>query len=162
KAGATLLRQFARYAQPAVQSRLDDPSDARTFDACKLDFAERELHAGVYRLHRDLLRLRRETPAFRAQRRHGVDGAVLGPEALLLRFFHAEGDRLLLLNLGPDVRLASCSDPLIAPPIRYVWQIIWSSDETRYGGDGTAPFDAADVRVPAHALLVLAPVPSTD
>jgi maltooligosyltrehalose trehalohydrolase len=82
---------------------------------------------------------------------------VLGAEALLLRFFHAEGDRVVLLNLGVELRLKSCSDPLMAPPVGHTWQIVWSSDDVRYGGDGTAPFDVADVRVPPHALLVLAP-----
>jgi maltooligosyltrehalose trehalohydrolase len=84
---------------------------------------------------------------------------VIGPEALLLRFFHDEGDRLLLLNLGTELRLASCSDPLIAPPAGHAWTIVWSSDDLQYGGDGTAPFDPADLRLPPHALLVLAPAP---
>jgi maltooligosyltrehalose trehalohydrolase len=158
---ARFLSQFTRYAQPEVQSTLDDPGDPRTFEACKLDFAERTLHANVYRLHRDLLRLRRETPAFRAQQPHGVDGAVLGPEALLLRFFHGEGDRLLLLNLGAELRLGSCTQPLIAPPAGHAWQIVWSSDDLRYGGDGTAPFDPQDLRLPPQALLVLAPIRQT-
>ncbi len=157
KGRAKFLSQFARYAQPAVQTLLDDPSDPRTFEVCKLDFSERETHAGVYRLHRDLLRLRRETPAFCSQRPRALDGAVIGPEALLLRCFHDEGDRLLLLNLGTDLTLGSCSDPLIAPPAGHDWRVIWSSDDPQYGGDGTPPFDASQVRLPAHVLLVLAP-----
>jgi maltooligosyltrehalose trehalohydrolase len=163
KGRAKFLSQFARYAQAAVQTLLDDPSDARTFEICKVDFSERETHAGVYRLHRDLLRLRRETPAFCSQcrpsdgGRRALDGAVIGPEALLLRFFHDEGDRLLLLNLGTDLTLGSCSDPLIAPPAGHDWRVIWSSDDPQYGGDGTPPFDARQVRLPAHVLLVLSP-----
>jgi maltooligosyltrehalose trehalohydrolase len=155
---ADFLSQFKRYAQPEVRALLDDPADPRTFETCKLDFAERELHAGVYRLHRDLLRLRRETPAFRTQQPRALDGAVVGPEALLLRFFHEEGDRLVLLNLGADLPLGSCSDPLIAPPAGQEWRLIWSSDDPQYGGDGTPPFDAQQLVLPAHALLVLAPV----
>ncbi|MFO0968903.1 MAG: DUF3459 domain-containing protein [Gemmataceae bacterium] len=60
-------------------------------------------------LHRDLLRLRREDPAFRAPKRRMMDGAVLGPDAFLLRFFAAEGDRLLLVNLGRDLKLEARS-----------------------------------------------------
>ena len=45
-------------------------------------------------------------PVFRAQRQGGMDGAVLGPEAFLLRFFDASGDdRLLVVNLGRDLHL---------------------------------------------------------
>jgi maltooligosyltrehalose trehalohydrolase len=151
---ADFLSQFKRYADPEVRAMLADPSDPRTFEACKLDFAEREAHHGIYDLHRDLLRLRRETPAFRGR----PDGAVLGPEALLLRFFHRDGDRLVLMNLGPELRLGSCSDPLMAPPGGHSWQVVWSSDYPRYGGDGSLPFEPADPRLPPHALLVLAPL----
>ena len=68
---------------------LPDPSDPETFERCKLDFAERGRHASIYAMHRDLIRLRRRDPVFRAQRPRGVDGAVLGPEAFVLRFFGA-------------------------------------------------------------------------
>ena len=50
-------------------------------------------HAAVVALHRDLLRLRRETAAFRAQAARGVDGAVLGPEAFVLRYFDGSPGR---------------------------------------------------------------------
>jgi hypothetical protein len=57
------------------------PPDPATFRACKLDFGERERHAGTYALHADLLRLRRETSAFTAQGARRMHGAVLGPHA---------------------------------------------------------------------------------
>ena len=83
----------------------------------KLDLAERQRHAGMYALHRDLLRLRREEPVFRAQRRGGMDGAVLAPEALVLRFFGTHhDDRLLVVNLGRDLHLNPAPEPLLAPP----------------------------------------------
>ena len=83
----------------------------------KLDLAERQRHAGMYALHRDLLRLRREEPVFRAQRRGGMDGAVLAPEAFVLRFFGTHhDDRLLVVNLGRDLHLNPAPEPLLAPP----------------------------------------------
>ena len=47
------------------------PGAAETFAACKLDWSERERHARTVALHRDLLALRREDPAFAAGRRIG-------------------------------------------------------------------------------------------
>jgi maltooligosyltrehalose trehalohydrolase len=89
------LTQFPTLALPAMQARLADPADPATFARCKLNFAEREAHAEFYALHRDLLRLRREDAVFRAQRPGGVDGAVLGAETFVLRFFGGpDGDRL--------------------------------------------------------------------
>ena len=88
-------------------------------------------------MHRDLLTLRREDPAFRAQRPRGVDGAVLGPNAFVLRFFTPENeDRLLLVNLGRDLILHAAPEPLLAPPAGKQWTVRWSSDDWAYGGSG--------------------------
>src|SRR5688500_14912167 len=84
---AHFLSQFPSVAQPDMQARRRDPADPETWARSKLDLSERQRHAGMSALHRDLLRLRREDPAFRAQRHGGLDGAVLGPEAFVLRFF---------------------------------------------------------------------------
>jgi maltooligosyltrehalose trehalohydrolase len=83
----------------------DAPADRMARDAferSKLDFSERERHPEAYALHRDLLRLRRQDPVFHAQKRRGVDGAVLGPESFVLRYYEEHGnDRLLIVNTGP-------------------------------------------------------------
>ena len=98
---AKSLSQFPSLAQPEMQAWLVDPAALETFMQSKLDLAERQRHAGMYALHRDLLRLRREEPVFRVQNRGGMDGAVLAPEAFVLRFFGTHhDDRLLVVNLG--------------------------------------------------------------
>ena len=103
---AEFLAQFPSLATPEMQDRFADPGDPATFERCKLDHSERDTHRAIYDLHCDLLKLRRTEPVFRAQKRHGVDGAVLSPEAFLLRFFGQHGDdRLLLVNLGVDLHL---------------------------------------------------------
>jgi maltooligosyltrehalose trehalohydrolase len=154
------LSQFRQLAQPEMRAFLADPGDPATFERCKLDFSERRTHAFVYSLHRDLLRLRREVPVFRAQRPGGVDGAVLAAEAFVLRYFGERGgDRLLLVNFGLDVHLDPAPEPLLAPPEGCLWEIEWSSEDPRYGGGGTAPLDTADNwRLPGHAAVVMRPV----
>jgi maltooligosyltrehalose trehalohydrolase len=135
-----------------------DPCDESTFRACKLDLDERRKHAGIYQMHRDLLRLRREEPAFRAQRKGGVDGAVLGSEAFVLRFFEESGDRLLLINLGLDLNYDPAPEPLLAPPEDHFWETLWSSEHPDYGGCGTPELDSGDNwRIPGHAAVVLRP-----
>src|SRR5262249_41917520 len=142
-----------------VLASLPRPDDPATFECCKLDFAEREKHKPLYDLHRDLLRLRREQAVFRAQRPRGVDGAVLGDGAFVLRYFAEDGqDRLLVVNLGRDLRLDPAPEPLLAPPAGKVWDILWSSEDPRYGGSGTAPLDTEENwRVPEEAAVVLQP-----
>ena len=107
----------------------------------------------------DLLKLRRADPAFRAQRPRGVDGAVLGPGAFVLRYFGDGGDdRLLVVNVGRDLHLDPAPEPLLAPPEGKAWAVLWSSEDPRYGGCGTAPPDTEEGwRIPGEAALVLAP-----
>src|SRR5439155_246384 len=109
------LSQFPSIASEAVKNELALPYDPATFERSKLDFMDRERHREIYDMHRDLLRLRREDPAFSAQQTGGVDGAVLGGSSFVLRFFHAAGDRLLLANFGRAESLAPAPEPLLAP-----------------------------------------------
>jgi maltooligosyltrehalose trehalohydrolase len=157
---AKFLSQFPSVAQPDMQARLRDPADPETFARSKLDLSERQRHAGMYALHRDLLRLRREDPVFRAQRRGGLDGAVLGPEAFVLRFFGVQADdRLLVVNLGRDLPLQPAPEPLLAPPEGMVWKILWSSEDPHYDGGGTAPLEGEEGwQIPGHAAVVLRPM----
>ncbi len=157
KGRAEFLTQFRTLATPEMQRLVPDPADRATFERCKLDLNEREAHAEAYALHCDLLRLRREDSVFRKQ--GSFDGAVLGSEAFLLRFFDAEnGDRLLLVNLGLDLHLCIAPEPLLAPPERKRWDILWSSESLKYGGAGTAALETEDGwRIPGHAAVVLIP-----
>ncbi len=154
---AEFVAQFPAVADPEIQARLPDPSDPATFERCKLDLSERWRHPEAYSLHRDLLRLRREDAVFRAQRPGSVDGAVLGPEALALRFFGPGGDdRLLLVNLGRDLPLTPAPEPLLAPPSGRGWGLLWSSEDPRYGGLGTPALQTGEGwRVLGQAAVVL-------
>ncbi len=151
------LSQFRSLARPELQGCYIDPGNPSTFEASKLNFEDRKRHEKDYQMHKDLLRLRREDAVFRKQ--GPVDGAVLGPEAFVLRFFGQEGDdRLLLVNFGMDLHLDPAPDPLLAPPEGMLWQILWSSEHPRYGGCGTYPPDSEDNwRIPGHAAVALAP-----
>jgi maltooligosyltrehalose trehalohydrolase len=150
------LEQFPSVACPESTSCLANPESKETFNLCKLDFSERERHAHYYTLHRDLLTLRREDPVFHKPRPGGVDGAVLGNEAFVLRFFGDDGDdRLLLVNLGADLQLNAQPEPLLAPPEDTTWKLIWSSEDPRYGGFGTPPIGEEGWRIPGQSTLVL-------
>ncbi|HOC37646.1 MAG TPA: malto-oligosyltrehalose trehalohydrolase [Thermodesulfobacteriota bacterium] len=139
---ATFLSQFRALATPEMQARLPNPGDPMTFVRSKIDHNERYTHAEQYRFHQDLLRLRKEDPVFRTcQLRPGsIDGAVLGPDALVIRYFGNEGDdRLLMANLGRDLSLKPAPEPLLAPPVGAAWKVLWSSEDPRYGGSGSIP-----------------------
>ncbi|HTU26094.1 MAG TPA: alpha-amylase family glycosyl hydrolase, partial [Pirellulales bacterium] len=154
------LSQFPSLASGEMQDRLSDPCDPASFRRAKLDFSERQTHAQEYALHCDLLALRRQDPAFCRQDATRLYGASLAPEALLLRYLGDETEtRLLIVNLGSQLRLASISCPLVAPPPTTRWAIRWSSEDPRYGGSGTAELDTSQGwSIPAQAAVVLQPV----
>src|SRR5690606_6634229 len=138
--------------------------DPATFLQCKLDHEERRRHATWFALHRDLLRLRRSQAAFAAQDGRNIDGAVLGEDVFVLRFFadDALDDRLVIVALGSDLRFDPAPEPLVAPPLGCRWSVLWSSEEPEYGGGGTAPPESeANWLIPGRAALVLAPEPRT-
>jgi maltooligosyltrehalose trehalohydrolase len=153
------IRQFLSVADPAMANLLDPPEDPNTFEACRLDWAEFERNTAAVALHRDLLKLRREDPVFSVQEKGTLDGAVLGPEAFVLRFFSENGeDRLLLVNLGCDLSRASLPEPLMAPPDERTWSVLWSSESPVYGGTGTPPIEAErGWYLPGHAAVVMSP-----
>ncbi|HYC38079.1 MAG TPA: malto-oligosyltrehalose trehalohydrolase [Usitatibacter sp.] len=161
KGRVEFVSQFPSVAAPDVAALLPDPGDAATFERCKLDWRECQSHATAYALHQDLLALRREVAAFRGEVARRLDGAVLGAEALVLRFFGREGDdRLLVVNLGRDLDLRHAPEPLLAPPAGKSWATAWSSEHPRYGGSGTPTLETSGGwHVPGHGAFVLEPSP---
>jgi maltooligosyltrehalose trehalohydrolase len=155
---AAFVRQFPSVAGPDMRDRLPDPGDPATFARCKIERGGPRARAALA-LHRDLLEVRRTDPVLRRQGADGLDGAVLAPRALCLRFFApGGGDRLLLVNLGSDLDLPSLAEPLVAPPDRDGWSLAWSSEDPRYGGAGTpALHEERGLHLPAHGALLLAP-----
>jgi maltooligosyltrehalose trehalohydrolase len=157
------LSQFPSLAKPEVQRTLPVPTDRKNFERCKLNFAERAKYSQFYQLHQDLIRLRREDSRFQKQIPGGVDGAVLGEKSFLLRYFGEPNDeRLLIVNLGPAQRLVPSPEPLLAPPYGFEWDVIWSSDDQRYGGPGVAkPFSDEEWSLPAEVSIALRAIPQT-
>ncbi|HYJ16813.1 MAG TPA: malto-oligosyltrehalose trehalohydrolase [Candidatus Limnocylindria bacterium] len=153
------VSQFTSLATPESQARIPDPAASQTFEACKLKLAEREEHKAIYQLHRDLLKLRHDDTVFSAQGAHGFDGAVLAPKVFVLRFFgqEKEGDRLLVVNLDVDFIYDPAPEPLVAPPEKSKWQIIWSSESPVYGGRGVTPF-TENWKIPGYAAIALTSV----
>jgi maltooligosyltrehalose trehalohydrolase len=126
KGRAEFLEQF-----PSIKGLALAPPHAReTFEACKLDWDERDEE--IVELYRTLLRLRRDDDPL-------VGGAVLSDEAFLLRW----PERLLIINLGRDLHLDVADEPLLAPPLHATWAVAWSSE---------APADV--MHVPAESAVL--------
>jgi maltooligosyltrehalose trehalohydrolase len=153
------LSQFQSMRDTGIREIMAEPADPATYHMCRIDHSQRKNNSGCNLLHRDLLRLRREDQVFRQQRSDWMYGAVLAPEAFVLRFFgESKGDRLVVVNLGRSLNLSPAPEPLLAPPPDSRWDVLWSSEDTRYGGGGTPDLNTEQVwYLPGHAAVVLAP-----
>ena len=162
KGRAEFLAQFPTMASEDVAALIPNPECEETFLRCKLNFADRERHADVLQLHRDLIRLRKEDPLLGNSERGTFDGAVLDATSFVLRFFGgAQNDRLLIINLGSHLHLDPAPEPLLAPPFGCAWELAWSSEEPCYGGGGTPAIDSDDNwNVPAESAVLLTPIPA--
>jgi maltooligosyltrehalose trehalohydrolase len=154
------LGQFPSLALPDLQAEMDDPADPETYRRCALDHRERDANAEVYTMHRDLLHLRRTDPVLGSAGKGRLDGAALGGDAFVLRYFGGGGDdRLLIVNLGRDLTFSPAPEPLLAPPAGARWEVLWSSEDPDYGGSGSPSPESEDGRwwLPGEAATVLAP-----
>ncbi len=158
------LTQFRSLAQPEIQEEVPNPNSPAEFEQSKLDLREREKNHRTYSLYKDLIALRRSDPVLRLPKPRGMDGAILSDQAFLLRHFDSRhGDRLAIFNLGADLYLDPAPEPLLAPPQGAVWSIRWSSEDPKYGGNGTPPPDSDENwRVPAYSALLLVPRMATE
>jgi maltooligosyltrehalose trehalohydrolase len=154
------LSQFRAYADQATQQLVPAPHEESTFVGSKLDWSEAQSHADVLAFHRDLLQLRACDPVISQQDLARIDGATLSEHAFVLRWFDAEhGDRLLVINLDQELPLAPPAEPLLAPPHKATWQLLWSSEDPRYGGHGVtmvvAEAGLGEWRLPAQSAILL-------
>ncbi|HWO84890.1 MAG TPA: malto-oligosyltrehalose trehalohydrolase [Stellaceae bacterium] len=152
------LAQFPSLATSEMRAELADPGGIDTFRRSVIDLGERQRHASIYALHRDLLELRRTDPVL-GQRPCRIDGAALTDEAWMLRFFSRSGaDRLLIVNLGRDLLLGPAPEPLLAPIEGQAWRLLWSSEAPVYGGSGGPAQDAVgDWLISGQSAAVLTP-----
>lgn len=137
------FRHFAAFADPAALEKIPDPQARDTFVNSKLRWEELEEpeHAGVLQLYRACLELRGTVPVFRKRSRgdwnvheleNGIVAIVLG--------LHDPARCLIIIDLIGGHEMPQIDKEFLQPLARNRWELILSSDETRFGGTDSAPF----------------------
>lgn len=130
------ISQFKSLNDPEVKKRIPLPNEESTFTKSKLDWNEKERNHFLYQLHKDLIEMRTNDAVFGDVKERKIDAAVLNADAFLVRYFSAEGERLLIINLGIDLFIEPSPEPLLAPPLGHEWKMQWSTELPQYGGFG--------------------------
>jgi len=118
-----------------------DPQARATFEDSKLRWDERmePPHAGVLRLYRDLISLRRH-PALRERGRDSFTVLALGESALVLRRHGPtpQDTLLIIVNLRDTLQLDLPAHAATTAPAGLRWAALLDSQDERYGGPGAA------------------------
>ncbi|HJV33571.1 malto-oligosyltrehalose trehalohydrolase [Geomonas sp.] len=115
------LKQFTNIDKPEIIKTIDKPYDQSTFEQSRLNLSERASGSRMYALFRDLIKLRMKDPVIKKSYNCWIDGAVLGPTSLLVRYCLGEEQRLLVVNYGRELHMAPVPEPLLAPPEGCFW-----------------------------------------
>jgi maltooligosyltrehalose trehalohydrolase len=155
------LCQFPSLAASAVAERLPVPNDIEGFNACRLDWRMTPKGRDARRLYTDLISLRRTDSVLSALGTPlvQVDSSAPTPKIALLRYTSSSDTRLVLINLGPLIDCAM-NDPLLAPPAGHRWELVFCSEEIKYGGYGVHALDEEGPwRLQGHSGWLFRPVP---
>lgn len=150
------LAQFPRLATSEIRRVMPDPANPITFMESKLKKEEIKENSPIDNLFRDLIALRKKDPVLKKMHHIKIDGAVLGSDSFLIRYFgEEEGDRVLLVNFGADHFFNPAPEPLLAPGLKQTFQILWSSESLDYGGEGTPPINLPYWKMLGHSAILL-------
>ena len=134
---------FAAFAHGESTKKIPDPQAETTFNASKLkwDEATGGVHASTRALYKEALRLRREESALR-RRTNRADWQVAAFSSGKLALFYTDPEAgeicMVACCLRPDASAVMGIDE--GPR----FELIFSSNQARFGGDGKTAYDAGD------------------
>lgn len=139
------------------QADVPDPQAESTFEHSKLNhqLTATEPHQSMFGWYRELLRIRRETPALRTLdlAKQSVTN-IPGTMVLAIQRFHEDGDCLILVNLASTPTDVTLDVPAVD------WVPVMNSLESRWDGSGEDPPSiivtggVATMTVPGRGLFV--------
>jgi len=144
---------FRAFKDERVRDLIPDPQAEGTFLASKLLLDERERHAGVFALYRELLALRRNDPVLANRDRAATQAVPVGVHALVVDRWLRCDHRVLIANFGAAVMISLAELGGFERLTGGTWNMLFSTSESRFGGDG----EEATLQSSADDLTVTAP-----
>ncbi len=146
------FRHFRAFVDPEARELIPDPQDPATFERSKLNWSEieREPHASIRRLYRELLTLRRDEPALRSGASGRFRAIEIDEESLLLRR-EAEGGETLWLAL----RFRGQGTIELTPHAgteRVGWEVVLSTEDLQFAPEPHPAAPRVDLTGPAPLI----------
>ncbi len=130
---------FKAFDDKRMRQTIPDPQSKSTFLASKLDWSETERHAGTLTLYRELLRLRREDPVLSVNDRARTDAFAASAQVVVIHRWNESEHRVLVANFGQAVEIAPEWLERVEGGPDGGWEVLLSTDERRFGGEGRKP-----------------------
>jgi len=129
------------FAGPEAARRIPNPQNLECFEKSKLNWDELQdgQHATLFALYWEFLRLRASVPVFRPETRENWQVKNLGVVAL--RYCGDECDWLVLVDLAGGHRISLREEEFCRTANGNNWIPVLSSNEKKFGGDGSGSFD---------------------
>lgn len=150
-------REFAGFSTFRDSSRrvqIPDPQAVETFLRSRLDHAERESNAPIYRLYRALLHLRATDAVFAHPDRDSTSAASLGTRCVVVRCWRGAERRVLIANFGEELEVF-VDEPAFGGWLPNPTRTSLSTTAPRFGGSGQRVRRSGDrLFVPAATAVV--------
>ncbi len=149
---------FGTFADLSGQREIPDPQAEQTFFDSKLNFAERREGVGeqIYRLHRELLALRRTDEVVGRCDRDDMTAIAANESLLLVHMRRGGEERLIVANAGVGIDATPAATSVRRDLVSRQWEKVLSTDERRFGGsDDQVRFDARLVSLPPYSVVLL-------
>lgn len=155
---------FPEFNDPARLTEIPDPQAEDTFVRSKLNWLDLDQlgHQAVRSLYQECLKLRLQEAAFRPASREGWQAGILQPGVGYIRFEGIEHEYLLLFHLWPGEEPLEMDLTQLPWSQPQAWEVLLSSNETRFGGSDISCSSADKVYLfgEAETLLLRGHTPS--
>ncbi len=135
------FRHFAAFRDPKTRESIPDPQAESTFTRTKLSWEELTVapHAGVHALYQQFLALRQTHPAWRDRSLESWPALALGEGVIAFRTApDVQPQALVVCDLREGLPTLNPDDERLQAHNGHAWRLLLSSNDERFGGDGTS------------------------
>ncbi len=142
------FKDFSHFKNEASRAKIPDPQSPRTFADSKLiwDEIRDEKKSKTLELYKVCLDLRRTHPAFRPLTRESWLVEDLDAGIGALRIKSERGDWLILFDFIAGHQASLLEEWMCRPPQGSAWTLVFSTNERRFGGDGSCAIEPATMQ----------------